>query len=541
MHLGGIILGLDTTTPLINAIANAAGNLTFNAPIAQGAIFIIKGVNLGPASIAIAPAAFQNTTLANTSVAVTVGSTTVSALMYYASDGQLAALLPSNTPPGAATVKITYNNQTSPAGSMTVVPSNLGIFTVDSSGSGPGIVTYADYSLVSPSKAANCGGPNTTCGAANPGDTLILWATGLGPVSGSDASGAGLGQNMANLPLTLWLGGVKAPVIYQGRSGCCIGEDQIVFTVPNNAPIGCAVPLAVQINNQVSNSTVMPIANGSRNCKPADAALASVDVQQAVNAGPVTYGSITLAHNSTGGSPAFEDDLDLQFMKITSYAPGMQPFFLSAIDAQPAGTCIVYANLNGSSTLPIGGLAALDAGSSFTVKGPNGSTSVKGAPGRSMAVLSSTGSFLAPGSYSVTGAGGADVGAFSTSTIFPASPNLTSPANNASVTRSNGLTVTWTGGPANGNVQIAVLSATDQSFTEGSVASCVAPASAGTFNIPPYVLLALPAGPYAGFLFGAGDTKTPFTASGLGVGVLTTHIDPTGFGYGAGTGGFTLK
>jgi hypothetical protein len=34
-------------------------------------------------------------------VAVTVGSTTVNALMYYTSDKQVAALLPSNTPTGA--------------------------------------------------------------------------------------------------------------------------------------------------------------------------------------------------------------------------------------------------------------------------------------------------------------------------------------------------------------------------------------------------------------------------------------------------------
>ena len=116
---------------------------------------------------------------------------------------------------------------------------------------------------------APCGGPNTTCGAANPGDTLILWATGLGPVNGSDASGAGLGVPMPNIPLTLWLGGVQASVTYQGRSGCCIGEDQIVFTVPPNVPMGCAVPLAVQIGNEISNYTVMPVApKGSRTCTP---------------------------------------------------------------------------------------------------------------------------------------------------------------------------------------------------------------------------------------------------------------------------------
>ena len=81
-------------------------------------------------------------------------------------------------------------------------------------------------------------------------------------MSGNEASGAGLGQDMPNIPLTLWLGGVQAPVVYRGRSGCCIGEDQIAFTVPKNVPTGCAVPLLIQIGNQVSNATVMAIASG---------------------------------------------------------------------------------------------------------------------------------------------------------------------------------------------------------------------------------------------------------------------------------------
>ena len=190
--------GASLPNPLnITSVQNAASNIVPglpNAGIAQGAIFIIKGTGLGPANISIAPAAFQSTTLSGTSVAVTVGGTTVNAPMYYTSAAQVAALLPSNTPTGTGSVTVTYNGQTSATAPITVVANNLGIFTIDSSGSGPGIVTYADYSLVSAAKAANCGGPNTVCGAANPGDTLILWATGLGPVKGSDASGAGLGR-----------------------------------------------------------------------------------------------------------------------------------------------------------------------------------------------------------------------------------------------------------------------------------------------------------------------------------------------------------
>ena len=187
--------------------------------IAQGAIFIIFGSNLGPSTISIAPAAFQSTSLSGTSISVTVGGTTVAPLLYYTSATQVAALLPSNTPAGTGTITVTYNGQVGICRADHRGANNLGIFTVTSDGQGVGIVTNADYSLVSTTKAANCGGPDTACGAANPGDTLIVWATGLGPVDGSDADGAGLGVSMANIPLTLWLGGVQVTVSLSGPVG----------------------------------------------------------------------------------------------------------------------------------------------------------------------------------------------------------------------------------------------------------------------------------------------------------------------------------
>src|SRR5207245_2086935 len=134
---------------------------------------------------------------------VTVSNTTVRMLMYYTSATQVAGLLPSNTPVGKGTVTVTYNNVTSAPAPVTVVQSNFGIDTVG--GTSAGVVTYPDYSVVSATPGPNCGGPNTACGAANIGDVLTVWGSGLGPVSGSDSSGAGLGVNMPNLPLKLFL------------------------------------------------------------------------------------------------------------------------------------------------------------------------------------------------------------------------------------------------------------------------------------------------------------------------------------------------
>jgi uncharacterized protein (TIGR03437 family) len=525
--------------PTITAVENAASNVVINAPLAQGSIFVIKGSGLGPTNISIAATPFQSTSLSGTSVTVTVGSTVVNALMYYTSATQVAALLPSNTPMGQATgggsFVVSYNGQTSAPMSHGIVASNVGIFTIDSSGQGPAIVTYSDYSLVSAAKAASCGGPKTACGAANPGDTLIIWATGMGPVSGDDASGAGLGQNMPDVPLRLWLGGVEASIVYQGRSGCCVGEDQIVFTVPNGVPTGCAVPLVAQIDGLISNTTVMPVANGSRNCTPTNPALANAE--QGVIAGPVTFADIELSKDFNSSGNGYHDNAQFTFAKVLGYNPGTQPFLVSFIDDAPSGTCITYSNLNPSPNLPFAGLTDADAGSKFNVQGPNGSVLVNGNPGMFSAVLSTSGTFLVPGAFTITGTGGTDIGAFSSQIAIPPLPTLTSPVYIPSfaLTRSSGLTSVWTGGDPNATAQIQVQSASDPGLTIGSTAQCNVAAGTGAFTIPSYVLLPLPTGNLGSFSFASKNTDVPFTATSLGVGILRAVGNFTSFA------GFAVK
>lgn len=528
--------------PTISSLTNAASNISPgfpNAGIAQGAIFVVYGTNLGPSKITYAPQPFQSATLSGTSIQVTIGDTQKEALMLYTSANQVAALLPSDTPTGPGGVTVTYNGSASAPAAISVVPNNVGLFTIDSSGSGPGVVMYSDYSLVSAVKSANCGGANTDCGAANPGDALILWATGLGPINGSDAAGAGLGENMPNIPVDVWLGGVQAKVTYQGRSGCCIGEDQIVFTVPANAPAGCAVPLVVQIGSEVSNSILLPVANGSRTCPLVRSDLAPVGTEQIeklVTAGPVNAGTIRLARFSDGGGN-FEDDARFQFLHLTSYVPGTQPFFVSWLDDQPPGTCLAYNNPNQNLGNPITGGSDLDGGPNFTVMGPAGNMIIP-VGNQKLNAFDMTGAFLVPGDYTITGSGGANVGSFSGAIAIPEQVTLVSPENNSTVTRANGLNVTWTGG--SGNLEIDLSSCVDSGCNTGASVSCKVPASLKSFTIPSYILEALPAGSFAGFVLSS-YSEAPFTATGLDAGTISTFNNEFGFGYGWGSGGFTLK
>jgi uncharacterized protein (TIGR03437 family) len=521
-----------TTGPIITSASNAATYIDVGPRfgIAPGAIFVLKGINLGPSTLTVDPKPFQNTTLSGTSVAVTVSGTTVQALMYYTSATQLAALLPSNTPVGVGTVTASYNGQAGPSANFRVFSNNLGIFTVSSDGAGVGIVTYPDYSLVSTTKTANCGGVFTTCGAANPGDVLTIWGTGLGPINGNDAAGAGLGVDMPSIPLIIWLGDVQVVALYRGRSGCCVGEDQIIFTVPANAPLGCAVPLTVQINSNLSNSVALPVAAaGSRTCTPVNPPYTAAQVvQSATSTSSFTYGEVNLTRvdwYAEGGS-GFQDGFDGGFLSIT-IPPAVQPFFFSLIDGPPVGTCQTFNSLQGAPDPPLP-LAPLGSGQ-VTVQGPNGSKTATIGDGGFQTTLSDTGNFLSPGAYTVTIPGGAGVAASTISLTIPAMPVMTSPAPDAatplSVTRANGLPVTWSGGSGTGLIRILGTSAADNTFTSGASFRCLVPVAAGTFTIPPSVLMAMPPNNFGGLRFQPLVGAVNWPGSGLDVSQISAQYD----------------
>ena len=107
-----------------------------NAGIAQGSIIVIFGDNLGSAALVQVSSFLLPTSqgLSGTSVSVTVGNTTLSAIMLYTLKTQVAAVLPSNTPVGTGTLRVIYKGQTSAPASITVVARAFGIFALNQAG-----------------------------------------------------------------------------------------------------------------------------------------------------------------------------------------------------------------------------------------------------------------------------------------------------------------------------------------------------------------------------------------------------------------------
>jgi uncharacterized protein (TIGR03437 family) len=540
-----LLAGAVSAQPTISAVVNNASGILQGLPnggIAQGSIFLLVGSGMGPTPTAISTAPFQSANVGGTTVTVTSSSgATANVPLYYTSDAQVSALLPSNTAVGSATITVSYGGSTSASASFLVAANNLGIFTEGQNGQGPAIVTNPDYSLISAAPGTGTlagGGPGTFNGAANAGDTLILWGTGLGPVSGNETAGAGLGANMPSLPLTVWIGGMQAQVTYQGRSGCCIGEDQIVFVVPAGVPTGCSVPLIVQIGNLVSNATMLPLATSGRVCTPANPAMSVSQVQGLSSAtSPPTFAQIILqrqlvANNASG--LIYEDTAAAGFAQLTVPA-AVQPLVASYFDSIPLGTCTTY-NTVTAITIPSASYSGVDAGK-ITLTNSSGSMSITpkpsgGLPTQYSAVLSQTATYFFGGPYTVSAPGGVGIGNFNAGFTISSTPTWTA-ANefqiSKGITRASGMTVTWTGGSSAYLVEIGGKAATDNTGAVGAGFTCRVPSTLGTFTVPSTILFALPGTLYAEIDFRPTLTPVPVSASGLTYGAISMNYDTSTF------------
>jgi uncharacterized protein (TIGR03437 family) len=517
--------------PRITSVENAASNIPPglpNAPIAQGATFVVKGSNLGPAAIVIDSEFPFSTSLAGTSVRVTVGGQTRDGIMYYTLDRQIAAILPSSTPAGTGTLTVTYNGQTSATFPITVVASNLGLYTLNSSGSGGAVATFQ----IPPEGGPYLGNRN----AAMADDVVIFWGTGLGAI-GADETVAAPGGDMTNVPLEVYIGGKQAEILYRGRNGCCSSVDAIYVRVPQGVA-GCVTPVTMKIGNLVSNTATIPIGAGGRTCTPTNPAVSQSLIDRIIAQGSYTVGGVGFGKTTvttaatipgTQATTTRSDDGAASFLRVSG---DIGAAFNAQIESVSFGACNVYSFTGQTPPVPNLQTQGLDAGASIGVNGPNGArtlTRLANQTGVYSANLSQSGDYLVPGPYTVTGPGGADVGSFSVPVTLPPTLVWTNAAASTTVNRANGLTVTWTGGDPNGLVQISGLSfrltGTDATSAVGGYFICTAKTTDGSFTVPSIVLLALPPSgvlgipgfeiPFPGVLSIASATATFANVNGL--------------------------
>jgi uncharacterized protein (TIGR03437 family) len=508
---------LAAQNPSFTGVVNAASGIPPGLPnygIAQGSIFLVYGSNLGPppptgAFVTAASVPLPTTAgLAGTSITIAAGGTTVTAPMIYTSPGQVAAIMPSSTQTGNATMTLTYNGK-SGSTPILVVQSAFGISNVSyGQGSHIGALTFG----------LNQTEFVTNTDSAAPNDIVILFGTGLGAVTGGDTNFPAAG-NTGTAP-RVFVGGVASPsVAYYGRSPCCAGLDQIVFTVPQNAPLGCNVSIVVQ----TANGNVPIVSNGPAMAIAATDHTVCSDATQYIPASALSQSSIKavaveLDQNSFVSTSLLTTTTTIQAQAKVTFIQFTQAQLAAAapgINTEPSfGSCSVgFVSNNSSGGGPPG--TVLDAGATATLTPAGGKAILLTSQGGQLSA-SISGKTFATGVYSFSSVGGVNLPSENFSFTIPQQitwTNLT-PISTSQVDRTQGLNITWTGGDSNGYVDILVQAQNSTGAFQAYV-DCAAPTSAAHFTIPASALLAMPTGTAALASVQVSTFALPFTLGAI--------------------------
>jgi len=523
--------GASSTGPGTPTVTGVTNNYSFipagfpNSGVTPSSIITIFGSNMaapvtGTLTLQSSAGAGIPTTLNGTSISATVSGKTVPLGIYYATPTQIAAVLPAATPTGTGTITVTYNNVASNAFTLQVVASAFGLDTYY--GTGNGLVTATD---------ATTGALFNYTSSMSPGQTITLWGTGLGAdAADSDTVFTTAPHAVNQSQVQVWIGGFQAKVLYAGSSGYP-GLNQINVTIPSGVT-GCNVTVVVVVNNVPSNFATGPFNQGGGVCSdPAfgitGSQLTNLSGQTTVKSGSVFVGQ-SISPNPSGVQTT-NNIAFAEFQSVTGSAYG------AATGSASIGSCIVteVISLNGGGNVTSKGL---DAGS-VSLAGPGGANyslmSAAVLPGFYTAMLPASAITSSGGTYvfSWTGGSGTTAVGASTATVNLPNPILswTNQSVGATVARSQGVLVTWTGGAPGTFVYIAGNSMNSTTGASGSFV-CYAPQSALQFMVPSYVTETLPAG--TGMLTVENLTSyTTFTAPnldyGIGFGFTSVAINST--------------
>jgi uncharacterized protein (TIGR03437 family) len=231
-----------SSTFFIRSIVNTASNRA--GSIAPGEIITIYGAGLGPAALSagVASDGVLPTTVSGTRVLI---NGTAAPLIYVAA-GQISAIVPYSISGDSAQIVVQAPNlsMTSPF-SIGVTANAPGIFTADSTGSGPALALNGD------------GSANSSARPAPAGSILVLFATGEGQTTpaGSDGRIVTAPAPEPVAAVSVIIGGRNAPVQRAtGLPGAPAGLLQVVVTVPAGAT--GQLPVVMLVGNSQAQSGV---------------------------------------------------------------------------------------------------------------------------------------------------------------------------------------------------------------------------------------------------------------------------------------------
>lgn len=521
------------TSPTISGIpAGVLDGGSYTAGVAHGSIFVIKGTNLSPAGVVQAASYPLSTSLNGVTITLTPagGEAPISAYMLYTysvnSTNQLAAILPSGAAPGLYQVAVTNNGVTGLTVPVRVFDRKFELITADSSGSGAAAVQIQDttgnyfYNRFTTGQAGNSGAVSYT--PAHPGDFVVAYGTGLGPIQGSDNSPPGAVDLSGEVKVQVLVGGKTLAPSYAGRSANYPGLDQVNVQLPPDVLTGCTVSFQVRVAGQLSNPATIAVAPvGGSTCSPAPFSadvLARLDQGGGLVVGNFLLSQMASTITEAGGSSlqGRNESALGAFTRYTGFQLGSATALLN-----PPGSCQVFQTAGDANQLMFGPVGTnLDAGT-LLLNGPNiPDQSFAEDPasqyyGLSLGILPvlpgglylpagfpsfTNPPLITPGIYQLANSGGRDVGRFLATTTVGQPPAFLAPLPQ-SIDRTQNLIVSWSSANAGDLVAIAGASGTvvggtgDHPIYQAGTFLCVAVAAAGSITVPSAVLQQLPATP----------------------------------------------
>ncbi|MBI1354720.1 MAG: hypothetical protein GC160_10260 [Acidobacteria bacterium] len=217
-------------------VLNAASFAPPTAPISGGALLSLFGEGLANSTTQA-----QVTPLPKQLDGVSVTVNGIPAPLFFVSPGQINLQTPFAVQGSQATVQVTNNGQASNAVTVPVANSSPGIFSVQQTGYGPGIITHADFSLV------------TEQNPASPGEVVIVFLTGMGPLSPSFPDGEAGPSNPLSFTtdetLQVQFDGEAGDVLFSGAAPGFVGLYQLNVRIPTTTFAGPAVAVAILTGN----------------------------------------------------------------------------------------------------------------------------------------------------------------------------------------------------------------------------------------------------------------------------------------------------
>lgn len=238
--------------PVVNAIASASAFGAYPGITAPGSYVEIYGSSLAGTTRGWTTSDFTAAGAPTSLDGVSVSVNGAAAYVAYISPTQVNIEVPDGVAPGSDVVVVSYQGLASAAATLTINALEPGLLAPAAFKIGGTQYVAAVHSATG-GYVDNGNIPGAPAAPAVPGETLVFYGIGFGPITqGKVAGQIASGQTSLANSFTMTIGGSSATIQYAGLAPDSVGEYQFNVVVPQNLPTG-DLPVQFSLNGAAIN------------------------------------------------------------------------------------------------------------------------------------------------------------------------------------------------------------------------------------------------------------------------------------------------